>query len=382
MIQFFNPHATGDEQSLYNGEWPYIHWAEPFSVGVIRYKTIYFISDKKNITARIDAKRNPFTGSLVDWNFALYNRDHVDSELYAIDWNYFCDLHAVATDSVRLEGQKVQLSNGAVNVDVYAYQLIIICHSDVEGEFIETFYLDNVPYKVGAEFYGENESLKINLANQGTEIPSIVAKAIYGTDIYEENVDWVLLNRKFRELLTNHLDIMDNKGSYKSLLNSLSWFEYDKLVELREVWKYTTPDGTKYFDCPVQTMVSDGIRERMFNAAKTTYFALRHLKRNIVGHEEVEVEDPIIKYQVNAIPGANSTTAAPVFMVNRSDSVTADEGYSFNGDNTVTKTESNITSDITITGPDAVESVNPFDNTLDEWVEQHPVVQSENITNS
>ena len=288
MIRFFNPRATGDEQMFYNGEWPYIHWAEPFSTGVIRYKTLYFISEKSSVNVNIDVKRNPFTGSLIDWTFALYNPNHIDNELYAIDWNYFCDLHAVATDHLELTGHQIEL-NGST---AYAYQLIIICRSDVEGEFIETFYIDTLPYKVGAEFYGENESLSINLANQGTEIPAMVAKAIYGTDLYEENIDWVLLNRKFRELLTSHLDVMDNKGSYKSLRNALAWFEYDKLVELREVWKFTTPDGTKYFDCPIQTIVSDGIKTRMFNSAKTTHFALRNLKRRIVGHEQTATTNP------------------------------------------------------------------------------------------
>lgn len=291
MIQFFNPHAEKDDQMMYNGEWPYVHWAEPFSIGVIRYKSLYFISNESKVNVKIDAKRNPFTGSLINWNFALYNPDHVDAELRAIDWHYFCDLGAVATDNLTLEGQLVEIEDtDGHKQTVYAYQLIIMCRSDVEGEFIETFYINSVPYKVGAEFYGENESLKINLANQGTEIPSIVGKAIYGTDLYEENVDWVLLNRKFRELLVSHLDIMDNKGSYKSLYNALKWFEYDNLVELREVWRFNTPDGAKYYDRPIQTIVNEEVTDRMFNSAKTTYFSLRHLKRRIVGHEDKPVE--------------------------------------------------------------------------------------------
>ena len=280
MIRFFDPHASGNDQMIYNGDLPYIHWAEPFSTGVIRYKSIFFISDKSSVTVTMNLNQNPFTGSVLDWVFALYNPGHVDSEMYAIDWNLFCDLHAVATNRVTLTGQSVKM-DGA---NVYAYQLIIICKSDVEGEFVDDFWIDGNPYKVGAEFYGENEALKINLANQGTEIPDMVCKAIYGSDLYESNVDWVLLNRKLRELMTCHLDIMDNKGSYKSLLNALKWFEYDNLVELREVWKFETPDGTKYFERPVKMMMDEKIQDLLFNSAKTTYFTLRHLKRDIVGH--------------------------------------------------------------------------------------------------
>lgn len=279
MIQFFDPHKTGDEQVLFNGGYPFIHWAEPFSTGVIRYKSIYFISDSSGVRVRMDVPEN--------WTFALYNPGPMDAD-EVIDNEPYALLESVASDNIRLNGQRIKLDGK----EVYGYQLLIICRSDVEGEFIEEFYINEIPYKVGAQFYGENESLKINLANQGTEIPDMVCKAIYGSDLYEDNVDWVLLNRKFRELLTSHLDVMDNKGSYKSLQNALQWFEYGNLVELREVWKYNTPDGAKYYEQPISKMVTDDIKHRMFNSAKSTYFALRHLKRRIVGKAG---QDPTFK---------------------------------------------------------------------------------------
>lgn len=269
MLTFFKHDAKGNEPQLFNGEYPYIHWAEPFSTGVIRYKSIYFVADSSTVRVRMDVPEK--------WNFALYNSKPADS--VDIEDKYYIDLKLAATNFVVLEGQAI---NGN-----YLYQLNILCRSDVEGEFIETFYINEIPYRVGAEFWGENESLKINLANQGTEIPDFVGKAIYGTNVYDEGVDWVLLNRKFRELLTNHLDILDNKGSYRSLLNALKWFEYDNLVELRDVWKYETPAGTKYYDRPIDLMVNDEIKTRLFNSAKTTYFALRNLKRRIVGHSSM-----------------------------------------------------------------------------------------------
>ena len=282
MIQFFDIN-TG---TIYNGDYPYIHWAEPFSVGVIRYKELFFLSDKSTVGVSI-----PMSD---DWNFALYSDSpipiaHIEHDndgndgneitvqedpTVDYDLNVFTDIRAHATNRITLTGQPLE--------DKYAYQLIIICRSDVEGEFIEDFTIDGQPYKVGAEFWGENESLRINLANQGTELPELICKAIYGTDLYEDNPDWVLLNRKFRELLIQHMDVMDNKGSYKSLLNALKWFEYQDLVELREVWKFQTPDGAKYYDHPLDSFITEEAKTRMFNSSKTTYFALRQLKRTII----------------------------------------------------------------------------------------------------
>lgn len=278
MIQFFDI-KTGE---TYNGDYPYIHWTEPFSVGVIRYKELFFLADNETVKVGINKPE--------DWNFALYSStpvkiSHMETdktgqlievvEDSSVDYDLinFTDIRAHAVNSVTLTGQKLN--------DKYAFQLLIICRSDVEGEFIEDFTIDGQVFRIGAEFWGENESLRINLANQGTELPELIGRAIYDTDLYEDNPDWVLLNRKFRELLIQHMDVMDNKGSYESLFNALKWFEYQDLVELREVWKFQTPDGTKYYDCPVDTFITDEAKTRMFNSAKTTYFALRQLKRTI-----------------------------------------------------------------------------------------------------
>lgn len=365
MIQFFDI-KTG---TIYNGDYPYIHWAEPFSVGVIRYKELFFLSDKKIITVSI-----PKTD---EWNFALYNPGTI-SEPIDYDNSKFLDIDFYASGHVQLFGQKIK--------DKYAHQLIIICRSDVEGEFIEDFTIDGQVYKVGAEFWGENESLRINLANQGTELPEIIGRAIYGTDLYEDNPDWVLLNRKFRELLIQHMDVMDNKGSYKSLLNALKWFEYQDLVELREVWKFQTPDGTKYYDHPVDTFITDEAKARMFNSAKSTYFALRSLKRKIVGFEDTTIAvpsdpepEPPKQFTITVIPGANSSADKSTIMVNEGDTVTvmfsANDGYAFGDSTTIVKTVKNITSDITIKGPDAQKKQNLLEDQITEEIHGTPYIR-------
>lgn len=463
MIQFFDI-KTGE---TYNGDYPYIHWAEPFSIGVIRYKELFFLADNETVKVGINKPE--------DWNFALYSSTPVkishletnkEGQLVEIaedpnveyDLNNFTDIRAHAVGSATLTGQRLG--------DKYAFQLLIICKSDVEGEFIEDFTIDGQTFRIGAEFWGENESLRVNLANQGTELPELIGRAIYDADLYEDNPDWVLLNRKFRELLIQHMDVMDNKGSYESLFNALKWFEYQDLVELREVWKFQTPDGTKYYDRPVDTFITEEAKTRMFNSAKTTYFALRQLKRTISGTEDKEIEVPVQKinitvtkrwndendkdgirpdsididllrngtvfatatltsaagwmyqfndldetdgdgiryiyaisepnvpegyksdvsgftiinthavkpdpkkYTVTVIPGANSTADKDAFTVFEGESAsatfTADEGYRFEGnEKSVTKVVDNVTSDITIYGPDAKRFFNPIDPDTD-----------------
>lgn len=253
-MTFFNP-KTGE---TFDGSYPFVHWTEPLSTGVIRYKSLYFLADKASVRVTMDVPEN--------WVFALYN-PKAFSKLTEIDGFRFGDLNVVTGNDITLSGQKME--------GQYTYQLIIVCKSEVEGEFIEDFFIDGNAYKIGAQFWGENETVRINLLNQGTELPNIIYKAICGADIHEDGTDWVLFNRKLKELLVNHMEIMDNKGSYKSLFNALQWFEYANLVELREIWKFQTPIGTKYIDSEVAAVANESTKKLTFSAAKTTYFGLR-----------------------------------------------------------------------------------------------------------
>lgn len=265
MITFFEPKPNSSAE-CFDGSYPFIHWAGPFSTGVIRYKSLYILSDQATLRARLDS------WDANDWVFALYNKQS-GADVTDYDQQEWLEVSDVVSGSVTLRG-----TESGVN-SLYYYQLIVVCRSDVEGEYIENLYINEIPYKIGVEFWGENENLKINLANIGVEIPELITKALYPTDVYEDDTDWVLLNRKFRELLISHMELLDNKGSYKSLENALQWFEYGNLAELREVWKYETPDGTKMYDQPIGKFVSTVANQQMFNSAKTTYFALRSLKR-------------------------------------------------------------------------------------------------------
>lgn len=290
MVTFYR--RKGNELIPYDGTNPYIHWMGTFSTGMYRYGTIIFETDsERTYQDEYDLEdyelKNKYRNTHVttveitawnpkDWKFAIY-KEPADTDVD--EWT---NIDLCTTNSIKAESQ---LINGH-----HLYHVNIICHSDLEGEFIGWFGIglnskkdpddDTLEYfRVGAEFWPEDEILKINLANQGTEIPDAVTKAIYDGDIFEDGTDWVLLNSKFKELLINHLDIMDNKGSYKSLENALKWFEYKELAELRECWRYYTPAGPKYFDDYINKTIDEETALRQFNSAKTTYIALRSLKR-------------------------------------------------------------------------------------------------------
>lgn len=156
------------------------------------------------------------------------------------------------------------------------YNVYVVASTNVEGEYIDDITIENdgTVIQIGAEFFTDNEMLQINLRNMGVEIPNEICRSFYSTDLFEENPNYVLLNRKWRELLQNYMNVIGNKGSYKSLLNSLKWFEYGPLTLLREVWKYDTPAGTKYSIKPVKQYLTEEAQKELCALAKTTHYIL------------------------------------------------------------------------------------------------------------
>lgn len=156
----------------------------------------------------------------------------------------------------------------------YVYMLYIMASSKVLGECIEDFYIDGELYSIGADFYGENEELTIGMLNNGLEIPTAIQRAIYGVDIEECKDDNILLNRKWKELLSNYWDLIANKGSYKSLYNTLKWFEYGDTLKLYEVWKRYDKSRVKFEVRDIQEILGDKYFESMQSTVKTTYIAI------------------------------------------------------------------------------------------------------------
>lgn len=155
------------------------------------------------------------------------------------------------------------------------HKVYIACKSDIAGEF--TIFINikgHGKIKVGADFYGEYEPVYINLSNFGVEIPEYVQKAIYDSNVHEDYKDNILINRKFKELLSNYWDLLANRGSYKSLFNTLSWFEWGDILRIREIWKRNVVGKTIYNDRELMSLLENKYEDSLGNFIKTTYFSL------------------------------------------------------------------------------------------------------------
>jgi hypothetical protein len=165
--------------------------------------------------------------------------------------------------------------------NTFVHVFNIVCKSDNAGEYIccvnigekENNGITNF-IKVGADFYGEHEPIYINLSNMGVELPNSIQKAIYDTNVHEDITDHILINRKFKELLSNYWDIIANKGSYKSLLNSLEWFEWNDQLNIKEIYRKNIADKIFYLDKDIVDDLNNNIKTYINNFIKTNYIAL------------------------------------------------------------------------------------------------------------
>lgn len=243
--------------NTFDGSYPYIFWFDgEQSVNLIYTQPICFIS-KTNEDVSVSIEEDSF--------FSLVNTNELVAEntesIYGFTYHNINSLKTTAVQSV-----------GTKHHNYYVHMIYILASSDTEGEFISELTINGEVYKVGAEFHASNDELAINLANFGVEIPSMVQKALYDINIHEEKIDDITINRKWKELLSNYWDIIANKGSYKSLINALKWFEYGDKLKMYEVWR--NGYSGKYFEQDIKPMLHNSYIDSLNGFAKTTYIAL------------------------------------------------------------------------------------------------------------
>lgn len=268
MIHFIDI-ETGN---IFDGHQPYCFWFdEGQSVGLNYVKQICFLSDKKEVKVRpsgifklLNLNPNSKTGLMAQETTTINDFEYKNLE----------DL-VVTTPEYS--------SFGYVQRGLCVHMIYVLASSQDAGQFQEPLVIDGEEFLIGADFYNENELLKSNLENIGFEVPDTIQKAIYEQDIKEESRNNILLNRKYKELLLEYKNILMNKGSYNSLINSLNWFEYGDLVKLQEYWK--VPEKDVYLRSDLTNFLTESMRDMLNYNIKTTYIGL-YLALNKIKFDE------------------------------------------------------------------------------------------------
>lgn len=251
MIKFINLQLG----NVYDGSKPFIHWFEgQCSTNLIYTQPIGFLSDKESVIISIDSDI-----------FSVLDMTKINDVENINEINY--------TDLTNLKKSTIKLK-GTPYSNFYVYITYFSASSLTAAEYIESFYIDNEEFNIGIDLYTENEPLYINASNMGVEIPESIQKAIYDVNVHEEKKDNITLNRKFKELMSNYWDMIANKGSYKSLLNCLKWFEWGDVLKIREIWKHEDFGKKTYEDRSLNSILEEKYKDALTSFAKTTYISL------------------------------------------------------------------------------------------------------------
>lgn len=176
----------------------------------------------------------------------------------------------------RLSGtsNSIVLSGGTYVEDCgWIYPIYILARNiEVPGQYICTLSIGTERINIGIIVEAENEFLSSMMTNKGFEPSPLITKALYGGDLYGSNPDWTLLNNGFRELALEYMSTLGSKGSLRSLKNSLAWFGYGPLVELKETWR-SNKTG-KLIERPLSQTLDDDYKNLSKQATKTAIICL------------------------------------------------------------------------------------------------------------
>lgn len=91
----------------------------------------------------------------------------------------------------------------------------------------------------------EDERFKINLSSVGAKVNEDTIPIFKESDIDEFGIDYILLNRKRKEMLTVYPEIYNYISSYRALINAINFFGYNDL-ELYEYYRNVDPNSPLY----------------------------------------------------------------------------------------------------------------------------------------
>lgn len=283
MIRFYDL----DKGQVFDGSNPYVfQLGDGVSTGIWTSRTIVFLFDNS-----IAEKQGIDFDFPEDSKFYIFQMPTklVPEDEVNINGHGYLDLQKMITHHHEGYGVKrLNTSHGIMKM----YRLSVVFMSDSEGEFHDTLKVSHLGIELGsfefaADVYGEDERLPIDAANLGVEIPKQFQKAVYDANVREETEDYVLLNRKWKELLIEYWNVIANKGNYRSLTNSLKFFEYGDLVKISEYWKYVDNfDTALLVGRDISQILDEEIHENLDVLTKTTYIGLSMLINGLTGGYE------------------------------------------------------------------------------------------------
>lgn len=257
-----------------------------------------------NLNTKIKVKwTNEFTEDVDKNTFFIFDIDNDNSTINIKDEIIF-DLDDGTLDLINTN----PLKRKVISENNKSIQINLACKSEVEGIFervlniIEFDSLNNKEYLLAeiifrCEVIGEDDRFLTILDNLGQKISQNEEFIFRESDINENLPDYILLNRKRKEFILEHHNILPYLGSYKALINILNWLGYSDL-RIKEYYLDTNEKSiylNKYRPIDIKYNSINVINELLSkNYKKTNLFGL-YYDLNKVTDDFDEFGLPIVK---------------------------------------------------------------------------------------
>lgn len=165
-------------------------------------------------------------------------------------------------------------------------QINIGFQTEVEGSYVSSINIDDVTYPAAKRIFNsiyecesiaEDERLGKLLENFGRDVTPVEELILRESDVYEDNVNFELLNAKRKEMLLEGDNIWPYVGSYRGLVNIVNWFGYYD-VRIKEYWLNVNQED-EYFGKYRQMQVPFQLRDKAKNSEAITLLPSLHYKK-------------------------------------------------------------------------------------------------------
>lgn len=172
-----------------------------------------------------------------------------------------------------------------------ALQLNIGLQADYEGVYTATMTISDITFPTkrtlltnlyDGEVVAEDERLGLLLENFGRDVTEEQELILRDSDVNEALPDWLLLNKKRKEMLLQGEDIWPYVGSYKGLVNIINWFGYFD-IRIKEYWLNVNQED-EYFGKYRQMQVPFQLKDKGKNSDAITLLPSKHYRKtNLFG---------------------------------------------------------------------------------------------------
>lgn len=106
----------------------------------------------------------------------------------------------------------------------------------------------------------------------GVSLPKDIIKCVYSEPIFSDSNNVALYNEKIKEYLLNYMSIKGECGNYRSVINSMKWFEWGDKITLHSLLRTDNEFVSQYLRQNFN--INSNILDVFDKFRKTTYLSL------------------------------------------------------------------------------------------------------------